>query len=107
MKTKAALLLRRTLCSLTLLFALMTPAYSASKPVTDDFLIDTIRQKLAADPVVKGGAIDVDAKDGVVVLKGRVEEEKQKAKAEKIAKNVKGVKSVTNELQIGRPELRQ
>ena len=29
------------------------------QPVSDDFLVDTIRQKLAADAVVRGGAIDV------------------------------------------------
>jgi osmotically-inducible protein OsmY len=75
----------------------------AAKPVSDDFLIDTIRQKLAADQVVKGGAIDVAVKNGAVVLKGRVEEERQKNKAEKIAKKVSGVKSVENDIQIAHP----
>src|SRR5579872_3943009 len=82
---------------------LATTALAASKPVSDDFQIDTIRQKLAADPVVKGGAIEVIVKDGAVVLKGTVEEDKQKNKAEKIAKKVSGVKSVANELKIAHP----
>jgi osmotically-inducible protein OsmY len=107
MKNRALRLLKRTLYSLALLIALLTPAYPAGKPVSDDFLIDTIRQKLAADPVVKGGAIDVEVKDGAAVLKGKVEEEKQKSKAEKIAKGVKGVKSVVNQIEVGRPDLRQ
>jgi osmotically-inducible protein OsmY len=53
--------------------------------------------------VVKGGAIDVTVKNGAVVLKGKVEEEKQKSKAEKIAKKVSGVKSVENDIQIAHP----
>jgi osmotically-inducible protein OsmY len=42
-------------------------------------------------------------KDGVVTLKGKVEEERQKSRAERIAKKVNGVKSVDNEIQISRP----
>jgi len=86
-----------------LLFTLLTTASAASKPVSDDFLVDTIRQKLAADTTVKGGAIDVVVKDGAVTLRGAVAEDKQKNKAEKIARGVHGVKSVTNELKIERP----
>jgi hyperosmotically inducible protein len=95
--------LKRILLPLVLFLTLITTAIAASKPVTDDFLIDTIRQKLAADQIVKGGAIEVICKDGAVTLKGTVEEPSQKNKAEKIAKKVNGVKSVTNEIMIAHP----
>jgi hyperosmotically inducible protein len=95
--------LKRILLPLVLFLTLITTALAASKPVTDDFLIDTIRQKLAADQIVKGGAIEVICKDGAVTLKGTVEEPSQKNKAEKIAKKVNGVKSVTNEIMIAHP----
>src|ERR1041385_3483452 len=95
--------LKRILLLLVLLLALIPSAFAAGKPVSDDFLIDTIRQKLAADQVVKGGAIEVVVKDGAVTLKGTVEEDKQKNKAEKIAKKVSGVKSVVNEIKIAHP----
>ena len=95
--------LKRILLPLVLFLTLITTAVAASKPVTDDFLIDTIRQKLAADQIVKGGAIEVVCKDGAVTLKGTVEEPAQKNKAEKIAKKVSGVKSVTNEIMIAHP----
>jgi hyperosmotically inducible protein len=95
--------LKRILLPLVLFFTLIAGAMAASKPVTDDFLIDTIRQKLAADQIVKGGAIEVICKDGAVTLKGTVEENAQKNKAEKIAKKVSGVKSVTNEIVIAHP----
>jgi len=60
-----------------------------------------VKRKLATDATVKGGALDVDAKDGVVVLKGKVTAQKQKDKAERIARKVNGVKSVDNQLQVG------
>ena len=95
--------IRRLLLPLVLLFTLIGQTFAATKPVSDDFLVDTIRQKLAADQVVKGGAIAVDVKDGNVVLSGTVEEDRQKVKAEKIAKKVSGVKSVKNDIKIAHP----
>jgi osmotically-inducible protein OsmY len=88
--------------SLVLFVTLLAPAFAA-KPVTDDFVNDTIKQHLAADAVVKGGNIVVEVKDGVVTLSGKVQEAKQKDKAEKIAKRVAGVKSVVNKLTIEKP----
>lgn len=95
--------LKRLLLPFVLLLTLVSTTMAASKPVTDDYLIDSIRSKLAADPVVKGGAIQVDVKAGVVTLSGTVEEDKQKNKAEKIAKKVSGVKSVVNDIKIAHP----
>ena len=94
--------IKRLLQSFILLLTLLLTGFAA-KPVTDDYLYDEIRSILAADPVVKGGAIDVEVHDGAVVLKGKVEEERQKDKAEKVAKKVNGVKSVKNEIAIGHP----
>jgi len=95
--------LKRIVLPFVLFLTLITTVLAASKPVTDDFISDTIRTKLAADQVVKGGAIEVIVKDGAVTLKGSVEEPAQKNKAEKIAKKVNGVKSVANEIQIVHP----
>src|SRR5580704_2284438 len=95
--------LKRILLPLVLFFTLIATALPAGKPVSDDFLIDTIRQKLAADQIVKGGAIEVIVKDGAVILKGSVEEDRQKSKAEKIAKKVNGVKSVENQIVVHKP----
>lgn len=44
----------------------------------DDRISDQVRMKLATDPDVKGGALDVTVKDGVVVIKGRVDSDKGK-----------------------------
>src|SRR5467141_1273422 len=66
--------------------------------VTDDIITDDVRLKLSGDPDVKGGAVKVDSKQGVVTLSGHVETSKQKAKAGRLAKKVKGVKQVVNNL---------
>lgn len=92
---------------ITKLFALFLTAVvfvsfclAADKPVTDDQLYDTIRLKLADDPDVKGGALKVDVKAGVVTLSGTLDTERQKDKATKIAKKVKGVQQVVNNIQL-------
>jgi osmotically-inducible protein OsmY len=79
-------------------------AFTADKATNaDDRISDQVRMKLATDPDVKGGALDVTVVNGVVTIKGRVDTEKGKAKAEKLAKKVKGVKQVDNELLVGPP----
>jgi osmotically-inducible protein OsmY len=92
--------IKRVVTAIVLLLTLVVSALAADKPTDDNYIYDSVRSKLASDSVVKGGAIDVDVKDGVVTLKGKVQEAKQKSKAESLAKKVKGVKSVINQLQI-------
>jgi osmotically-inducible protein OsmY len=73
-------------------------------PISDDRIIDQVRMKLTTDPDVKGGADEVTVKDGVVTIKGKVDTERGKSKATKLAKKVKGVKSVDNQLVVGPPK---
>ncbi|MDQ6664188.1 MAG: BON domain-containing protein [Acidobacteriota bacterium] len=92
---------RRTIAALILLVVFSGFAlHAADKQFSDDQIYDNVKRKLAIDQVVKGGALDIDVKQGVVTLKGKVEYEKQKAKAGKLAKKVSGVKSVVNEIQV-------
>ncbi len=74
----------------------------ASNP--DDRISDQVRMRLATDADVKGGALDVTVKNGVVTIKGRVDTEKGRDRATKLAKKVKGVKDVDNELVVGPPK---
>ncbi len=86
--------------SLLLIFALAVPLLAQGSSNPDDKIYDQVRQKLANDPDVKGGGLDVAVKNGVVTLKGVVHDEHAKEKAEKITKKVKGVTSVDNQLKI-------
>ena len=83
-----------------LVFALVFTPLFAQKKVSDDIIVDQVRVKLADDADVGGQQIDVDAHQGAVTLKGKVRSDKQKSKAEKLAKKVKGVTSVINQLVI-------
>ncbi len=76
---------------------------AADKPASDDRVSDQVRMKLAVDPDVKGGALDVSVKDGVVTIKGRVDSNKGKERATKLAKKIHGVKDVDNQLIVGPP----
>ncbi len=87
--------------SLLLVFSLvLTPLLAQKKPVTDDIINDQVRVKLASDSEIGGMAIDVDVHQGVVTLKGKVRTDKMRSKAEKVAKKVKGVTSVNNQLAV-------
>ena len=73
---------------------------AAEKPLTDDTIYNQVIIKLADDQVVKGAALRVEIKQGVVTLSGTVELEVQREKAAKVAKKVKGVKEVINHLEL-------
>jgi len=64
-------------------------------------LTTKVKTALANDAGLKTmTSIDVDSKDGVVTLKGKVDSADLKKKAGDVAKKVSGVKSVKNELKV-------
>jgi osmotically-inducible protein OsmY len=71
-----------------------------AKPTSDDRIYNDVRSKLADDPDIKGAAIDVTVKNGVVTLKGRVGDAIARDKATKVAKKAKGVTMVDNQLKL-------
>jgi osmotically-inducible protein OsmY len=90
------------LIALSLLVALALPMLIAQQKsaVSDDTISDNVRQRLASDADVRGAALDVTVKDGVVTIKGRVHTEKGRKKATELSKKVKGVVSVDNQLKL-------
>ena len=89
----------KLLCIALGLSLLVSPLL-AQKHVPDGEVIDQVRVKLANDPDVGGMNINVDSKDGAVTLMGKVKTDKQRVKAEKLTKKVKGVVSVNNQLAV-------
>jgi len=75
---------------------------AASKPVSDNAISDEVRIKLTSDPLVKGGDLQADVKDGVVTLSGSVTDQQQKDKAKRLASKVKGVKQVINNITVSK-----
>jgi len=82
------------------LVLLVSAVLAADKPVSDDTIYDKVRIALASDIDVKGGNLKVDVKNGEVTLAGSVESQAQKDKAAHIAKKVKGVKKVNNNIEV-------
>jgi osmotically-inducible protein OsmY len=77
------------------------PAYFADKqPASDDLIHDNVKRRLANDADVKGGALEIDVKDGTVTLRGKLETQRLIEKATKLAKKVNGVKKVVNEIEL-------
>lgn len=67
----------------------------------DDTTITTkVKTKLFDDPQTSGFAISVKTYQGTVQLSGFVNDEKEKNRAEELAKTVPGVKTVKNDLII-------
>jgi osmotically-inducible protein OsmY len=87
----------------TLLFTLLLTPLFAQKdkaPVTDDTIVDQVRVKIADDYELGGQPIQVDAHNGVVVLTGKINNDKLKSRVEKLAKKVKGVTGVDDKLVV-------
>jgi osmotically-inducible protein OsmY len=67
----------------------------------DAALTSKVHTALANDVGLKTlTAINVDSDNGVVTLKGRVDSDDTKKRAEAVAKRVSGVTAVKNELQV-------
>lgn len=82
------------------LILMVSACLAADKPISDDSIYDKVRINLASDIDVKGGNLKVEVKEGVVTLAGNVENQGQKDKAGRIAKKVKGVKKVINNIEV-------
>lgn len=95
--------MKRLLAVASLASALLAPVAFGQKGAPDDRIYDQVRMRITTDPDVKGGALDVSVKDGVVTLKGRVDTERGRERATKLTKKVKGVKQVDNQLVVGPP----
>ena len=61
---------------------------------------DHVQQQLEWDPQVDASAIGVAAKDGSVTLTGYVDSYTGKLAAERVAKRVRGVRAVANDIEV-------
>lgn len=68
--------------------------------VDDDKLQEQVQQRLRATPGLAGAAITVKVSGGQVTLSGEVEEPLLKSLAEQVAKKIKGVTKVINEITV-------
>jgi hyperosmotically inducible periplasmic protein len=72
----------------------------SDQPVTDSYITSKVKAELTKDSTTKARHIHVTTKDGVVMLKGNVNSDAEKQKAEQDASGVKGVSHVENDLNV-------
>lgn len=78
-----------------------TDAVGIARDFFDDATITTqIKGKYAADEAVRALGIGVETNDGVVQLSGFSRGEREKTRAEELARQVKGVTDVHNDIVI-------
>jgi hyperosmotically inducible protein len=73
---------------------------TAGQYVDDSTITASVKAKLVGDKTANLTRIEVDTTSQVVTLNGIVESADQKAKAEQLTREVGGVKSVKNNLQV-------
>jgi osmotically-inducible protein OsmY len=67
----------------------------------DDGTITTqIKSRMLNDPAVAGTSISIETLNGTALLSGFAQSDSEKAAAERIARDVNGVKSVKNEVVV-------
>jgi hyperosmotically inducible periplasmic protein len=68
--------------------------------VSDSWITSKTKIALFADSRVPGASVNVETRDGMVYLRGKVENDAAKQAAEEVARGVDGAKGVKNELQV-------
>jgi hyperosmotically inducible protein len=72
----------------------------AGTAIDDATITASVKSRLVADKAANLTRVDVDTNSGTVYLNGTVDTAEQKAKAEQLALQARGVKNVVNNLQI-------
>ncbi|NGZ94532.1 MAG: hypothetical protein CV089_00100 [Nitrospira sp. WS110] len=73
---------------------------TASRTMSDAGLTASVQAKLTADRVSNFSRIDVDTERGIVTLNGVVQTAQERERAERLAKEVAGIRGLNNNLQI-------
>jgi hyperosmotically inducible periplasmic protein len=73
---------------------------TAGENIDDATITASVKTKLVAEKASNLTRVDVDTNRGTVYLNGSVDTAEQKARAEQLAWQAKGVKAVVNNLQV-------
>lgn len=87
--------------SLILLLGGCSDARDTDEALEDAAVTAVVKTRLAADPEVNPFEIDVDTTDGVVTLRGIVEDDAARREAIELARATDGVVRVISEIELG------
>lgn len=77
-----------------------TTGRTLGQNIDDSAITASVKAKLAAEKIATLTRIDVDTNQGVVALNGTVQSADMRTRAEEIARQVKGVRDVINNLRV-------
>ena len=93
--------MKRLICIPILAFLTFLALGCGAAPGTSDAdLAKAVKHNLQADPKLAGDKIDVEAKNGVVTLKGTVLQQDEAEEALRLAKSVPNVTQVRSDLEL-------
>lgn len=100
-KHKAALILAAVMGTSMIAACSSSPTQQSTGQAIDDGVVTAkVKAKLIEDPVTKAHQINVDTFKGTVQLSGFVESDQARTRALQLARDVDGVKSVKDALQV-------
>ena len=73
----------------------------ATAAISDTWITTKVRSNLLVSSGTSGSDLNIDTKNGVVTLSGRVRSPAQKELIERIASDVQGVRNIDNKLRVG------
>ena len=88
------------ICGLAVMLLTAGPAFAQGDAAADAATTAAVKTKLLADTKVGGLAIDVDTKDNVVTLTGKVRSAAERTEAVRLARTTTGVKNVVSKLVV-------
>src|SRR5215218_2315855 len=88
------------ICCLAVMLMTASHAIAQGDAAADAATTAAVKTKLLADSKVAGLNINVDTKDNVVTLTGKVKSAAERAEAVRLARTTTGVKSVVNKLTV-------
>ncbi len=88
------------IASLSIFGCQSTTGKTAGQTIDDATITASVQSKLSSDRLSNFSRIDVDTERGVVTLNGVVKSADQKIRVADLAREVKGVRTVNNNLQI-------
>lgn len=103
-------LIAQTLIASSVAFAALAPAHAADQAkertnsvgqyVDDTTITAKVKAKHAEDKMVSAMGVSVETKQGVVILSGKANSADEKQRAEQLARQVEGVKSISNKIDV-------
>jgi osmotically-inducible protein OsmY len=88
-------------CSMLLLFTVASQRlWAQNKDIDDQDVSTAVEMEFWKDPAVASNQINVETKEGIVMLTGSVDNILAKERAEKIAEATVGVRSVVNRIEV-------